>query len=169
MDWKDLVQQTIKVLQEQDSRAHERKVVVRGTRRAQHFPAHPSRSPTTLHRRPNRNRPQRRIKVNRSEPPYWRQQGWQRSRLGFSPGYTGYYRTPHGSFRGEIKESYSGNHEFFIIKPPRQMKKHPHWVCFTHQGNGRYLIHFSKRPRDIDSGIVAIERMIRESLDGRRR
>jgi hypothetical protein len=112
--------------------------------------------------------------VKRLEPPYWRQQGWQRAVLDFCPGYKGYYRTLYGSYPGEIKEEDTEGYDFFILKPPEQLMNHPHWICFTYQGKDlqerdRYHIHFKKKPRDIDSGIIAIERLIRESFEGMRR
>jgi hypothetical protein len=58
--------------------------------------------------------------VKRLEPPYWRQQGWQRAVLDFCPGYKGYYRTPYGSYRGEIKEEDTEGYDFFILKPPEE-------------------------------------------------
>lgn len=109
--------------------------------------------------------------MKRLEPPYWRQQGWQRTVLDYSPGYKGYYRTPYGSYPGEIKGEDGEEHQFFILKPPEQLMDHPHWICLTYQGedlqgNKRYYIHFRRKPRDIDSGIITIERMIRESFEG---
>ena len=105
----------------------------------------------------------------RIEPPYWRLQGWQRVVFGYSPGYRGYYRTPYGSYSGEIRGEDGEGLYYFILNPPKQLRDHRHWVCFTYQGRGRYHVHFTKKPKDIDSGIVEMERLIRESFEGSER
>ena len=105
------------------------------------------------------------ITVKRSDRPYYEEQGWKQSKgtwFSGDPKFTGYYRTPYGSFKGEILTGSSPS--FFIIKPPKELKSHSHWICFSYRGSGRYSIHFAVRPRDVDSGIMRIERMIHEAF-----
>ena len=37
-----------------------------------------------------------------------------------------------------------------------------HWACFRHKGMGKYIIHFSKKPKDISSGIITVEQLLSE-------
>jgi hypothetical protein len=106
---------------------------------------------------------QPRIAVRRSQRNYAEEQGWQQKNGGWfgSPRLEGYYRTKFGSFKGEIKpESLS----FFIIHPPDELRHHSHWSCFSLRPGGKYSIHFAHRPRDIDSGILQVERILHESF-----
>jgi hypothetical protein len=114
-----------------------------------------SRKPRTIRRT---------VTVQRSTRPYYEEQGWQVSggRWFSTPKLTGYYRTPFGSYKGEIDPSYL---KFSIINPPEELKSHSHWVCFSYRGGGRYSVHFRIRPRDIDSGIMQVERMLCESFE----
>jgi hypothetical protein len=112
------------------------------------------------------NRPRRiqpRITVQRSDRPYTEEQGWQRRNGGWfgSPRLEGFYRTRFGSFKGEISIASSN---FFIFDPPDELRHHPHWICFSPRGGGKYAIHFAVRPRDIDSGILQVERLLHESF-----
>ena len=104
------------------------------------------------------------VQVQRSKKPYHVEQGWQRSGGGLLSNLKlkGYYRTRYGSFRGEIKLGSSPS--FYIFKPPDELRDHSHWVCFSPRGGGRYSIHFVVRPRDVDSAIMQIERMIHEAF-----
>lgn len=92
---------------------------------------------------------------------YWEDQGWKYS------GYelNGYYRTYYGAFRGRIQLSNSGLHRYYIFSPPPQLKKHPHWACFVYKGDDMYWVHFSTEPKNVDTGIVTIETIIREALE----
>lgn len=78
----------------------------------------------------------------------------------------GAYRVPRrGSFAGEISLKNIRKPEFYIVNPPKQMLSGPHRACFRPRGGGRYLVHFGKSSPEVDSGIVAIEKMIAEALD----
>jgi hypothetical protein len=103
------------------------------------------------------------VTIERSARPYYEEQGWQFGRGGWfsTPKLTGYYRTPFGSFKGEATDSLT----FFIFDPPEELKSHSHWVCFSYRGGGKYFIHFRVRPKDIDSGIMQVERMINEAFE----
>jgi hypothetical protein len=107
----------------------------------------------------------RAIRVQRSARPYFEEQGWERHAAGWLSTKTvlrGFYRTPHGSFEGEIALGSSLN--FYIIHPPQALKNHSHWICYHYRGGDRYWIHFSQRPKDVDSGIMSVERMLCEAF-----
>ena len=104
-----------------------------------------------------------RIKGAGREHPYWQEHGWSKS----GKGYSGYFATDYGRWIGTIKESYIGNN-YFIIDPPDTLLNGSHSACFTHKGKGRYFIHFSRKPKDISSGIITIENLISESFRAER-
>ena len=99
--------------------------------------------------------------VRRLQIPYWQDRGWVRS----GNTYTGSYQTPSAAFSGHATERGSGNFEFFLHEPSIEIRSHSHWVCFQARGNGWYLVHMGKQPRDISSGILTIERLIVESYE----
>jgi hypothetical protein len=106
------------------------------------------------------------IRVQRSAQTYHEEQGWERHAAGWFSTKTqlrGFYRTPYGSFEGEIALNGSSP-SFYIIHPPAALKSHSHWICFHYRGSDRYWIHFSQRPKDIDSGIMSVERMLNEAF-----
>jgi hypothetical protein len=98
------------------------------------------------------------------ELPYWKQNGWQK--LGRA--YRGYYRTQYGVYGGLIEEKFANSYAFFIYDPPKELKSHQHWQCFSRKGGGKYQIHFSEKPEDVSSGIIMIERLIGEAFENYR-
>ena len=104
--------------------------------------------------------PLRRIRSYRGAK-YWQEQGWRLN------GYVmaGYYRTFYRSFRGRIELFDSGDHQYFVHDPPRQLRQHPHWSCFVSRGNGLYWVHFSLKPRNVDTGIITIEKILCQALE----
>jgi hypothetical protein len=101
--------------------------------------------------------------INRSSKTYLTENGWRRFKS--YPGYEwqGYYRTRYGSFKGRVLASASPS--FYVYKPPEPLKlKHSHSACFSSQGNGWYSAHFKRVPKDVDSGVMAIERVLTESM-----
>jgi hypothetical protein len=101
--------------------------------------------------------------IRRSPKTYLRQQGWSLSALSIDSEWHGYYRTRYGSFKGRVIAS-SSNPRFYIYKPPEKLRRHKHWCCFTDQTNGWYSVHFRRMPKDLDSGVMEIERIIGESM-----
>lgn len=101
--------------------------------------------------------------VRPSSLPYHLEQGWQK-RLRF---YQGYYRTRQGSFRGEIEERPGGDYKFYIFNPPEAVLTGSHRACFTNMGAGRHHVHFGVNSGDLDSGIMAVERLLYQNLTGR--
>lgn len=107
------------------------------------------------------------ILINRSSKTYLSEKGWRRFKS--YPGYEwqGYYRTRYGSFKGRVRQGSASTlpHSFYVYKPPEALKlKHPHSACFSSQGNGWYSVHFKRAPKDADSGVMAIQRILTESI-----
>ena len=100
------------------------------------------------------------ISVERREIPYWRERGWTYD----GRNYAGSYQTPYAAFQGYIEERWSGS-KFFLYNPSAQIRRHNHWVCFTNRGNDWYSIHMARRPKDVSSGILTIERLITEAYE----
>jgi hypothetical protein len=93
--------------------------------------------------------------------PYWQDQGWSLRRRKME----GYFRTHYGSFRGVIELSRIGKHRYYMFNPPTEMQRHSHWGCFLYRPNGAYWVHFNREPKNVDAGILAIEQIIRESME----
>lgn len=95
--------------------------------------------------------------------PYHLEKGWgKRGRA-----YHGYYRCRLGAFRGEIEERFNGEYKFYIFDPPQQVLNGFHKACFTNNGGNRYHVHFAVNAENLDSGIMAMERVLYESLNRR--
>jgi hypothetical protein len=97
--------------------------------------------------------------VKRGFDPLWKERNW--SKQGNT--YKGYFRTRYGSYQGEILERGSGFIQFFITNPPTCLARHSHSQCFFHRKGNTYEVHFSKKAKTPDEGIIAIERILREA------
>jgi len=97
--------------------------------------------------------------VQRRQIPYWRERGWDRQ----DNAYRGNYQTPYGAFQGWIEQHRSGHIDFYLYNPSQQIQSDGHWPCFQHRGDGWYLVHMRKQPKDVSSGIMIIERLITEA------
>lgn len=106
----------------------------------------------------------RHVRVERDHRPLWEVRGWRREgeRL------VGAFRTPRGSFAGEVTLRRNSNPDFYITNPPDGLLKGSHAACFRSRGKGRYFVHFGVPNTDIDAGIVAIEKLISRTLSGKR-
>jgi hypothetical protein len=99
-------------------------------------------------------------RVRRRELPYWQERGWRRA----ADTYTGAYQTPYGSFLGSIEDRGFNHLRFYITDPPPELKRSSHWACFQPRGRKGYLVHMARRPRDVSSGIMTIERLITDAF-----
>ncbi len=97
--------------------------------------------------------------MQRRQIPYWQERGWIRQ----GNAYNGGYHTPYAAFSGQITEHRGGHIEFLLYNPSDEIRRHSHWVCFQHRGNDWYLVHMARRPKDVSSGIMTIERLITEA------
>ena len=95
--------------------------------------------------------------------PYHLEKGWQKK----GKIYQGYYRCQLGAFRGQIEERFGGDYKFYIFDPPEAVLTGSHKACFTNVGAGRYHVHFGVNSGDLDSGIMAVERLLFQNLTGR--
>jgi hypothetical protein len=104
------------------------------------------------------------VRVERDRRALWDVRGWKRQgdRL------EGAFRTPRGSFVGEVILHGRGQPEFYILNPPEGLLKGSHGSCFRSRRNGRYWVHFGRASYDVDAGIVAIEKLIARALEPRR-
>ncbi len=94
--------------------------------------------------------------VKRCFVPLWEERKWCKH----GNEYSGYYRTPFGSHQGKIVEQFRGSFQFYIIKPPHEVFLHSHSVCFFPRKGNTYEIHFSKKAKTPDDGIMAIEKIL---------
>jgi hypothetical protein len=112
--------------------------------------------------RMGRKPPQQRtvIAVERRQIPYWQEHGWTQK----DNTYSGSYQTPYAAFQGWIEEQRSST-DFYLYQPSPEIRSHSHWTCFQHRGNDWYLVHMAKQPQDISSGIITIEKLIKEAYE----
>jgi len=101
-----------------------------------------------------------RVLVEVDRRPLWQLRGWRVE--GHS--LIGAYRTPRGSFVGEIRLTDRNRPEYFILNPPAQLLRSSHGPCFRARGEGRYWIHFYQSSSEIDAGIVGVEKLIVAAL-----
>ena len=101
------------------------------------------------------------IAVQRREIPYWQERGWT-----FHDNiYRGAYQTRFAAFQGYIEVGWSGRMSFFLYQPSPEIRGHSHWVCFQDRGDGWYLVHMARQPKDASSGIMTVERLITEAYE----
>ncbi|TVM03339.1 MAG: hypothetical protein CV087_05590 [Candidatus Brocadia sp. WS118] len=103
------------------------------------------------------------IDVKANKLPFHRERGWKNN-AGI---YRGYFRCRFGAFKGEIEERANEEYKFYILNPPTEVLIGAHKACFTSTGNGRFHIHFGINSNNLDSGIMAVERLLSQSLQRR--
>jgi hypothetical protein len=101
------------------------------------------------------------IPLQRREIPYWQERGWTRK----GNTYNGNYQTAYGAFWGQIIERRGGHIDFMLYTPSNEIRNCGHWPCFQHRGNDWFVVHMAKQPKDVSSGIIAIERLITEAYE----
>jgi hypothetical protein len=101
--------------------------------------------------------------VKRGARPYIEMQGWKQVSRTTPPEWHGYYRIRFRSYKGKIKASTPP--QFYIYKPPEALTtRHSHRACFTTLADGWCSVHFRIMPRDLDSGVMQLERILREAF-----
>jgi hypothetical protein len=100
-------------------------------------------------------------RVQRRQIPYWQERGWTRQ----GNQYRGTYQTAYGAFTGWIEQRLGNHIDFFLHNPPPALQRHSHWSCFQDRGDNWYAVHMSRRPADVSSGIITIERLLTEALE----
>jgi hypothetical protein len=95
--------------------------------------------------------------VHRQQIPYWQERGWKKK----GRDYSGNYVTPYGAYTGYVSQCSSSEIRFYIENPPECIFSSSHAGCFQRLGGGSFFsIHMSRRPKDVSSGIVTVERLI---------
>jgi hypothetical protein len=102
------------------------------------------------------------IEVKRSTAPYIEKNGWQLCTSTTPSEWRGYFRTRFGSYKARI--TVSNPPQYYIHKPPAGLKtRHSHSACFTALADGWYSVHFRIMPKDLDSGVIKLERILCEA------
>ena len=99
--------------------------------------------------------------VTRDNRPYWAQRNWKENRNS----YHGYFRTKYGSFPGKATVSPSKEIKLFIKKPPKELKAHEHSSCFTKKTGGWYSVHVYDGLNNLSSGIIEVEKILKEAIE----
>jgi hypothetical protein len=94
--------------------------------------------------------------IRRQPLPYWQEAGWTKN----GNIYQGNYQTRDGAYQGWIEERSPYQITFYILRPPAEVLQSSHGPCFLPLNNAWFNIHMSTRPKDVSSGIAAIERLI---------
>lgn len=103
------------------------------------------------------------IEVKATALPYHVERGWRKN----ASVHQGYFRCRLGAFKGEVEKRCNGDYKFYIFNPPDEVLTGSHKACFTPHGNGRFHIHFGTNSNNLDSGIMAVERLLSQSLNRR--
>jgi hypothetical protein len=96
--------------------------------------------------------------IRRQPLPYWQEHGWSRK----ANVYQGNYQTHYGAYQGWIEERSPYQRTFYILDPPQAVLSSSHGACFQPRRDHWFNIHMSHAPKDVSSGIVAVERLIAE-------
>lgn len=123
----------------------------------QHFPIFSGTRPTIPLRNTRTGNPVRVAPVPR---PYWEDAGWSRN----GNFYRGNFQTPYGAYEGSIEQRSPNEFVFSILRPPQEVLSSSHGLCFNPRRRGWFEVHMSTRPKDVSSGIIAVERVIAESF-----
>lgn len=99
-----------------------------------------------------------RVQVDRAKLTYLEERGWTRH----GEGYRGQYKTPRGTWWGEVKPD-GPNLNFFVHDPPHQVLNGPHNACFNHIGDGWWWVHFYRESPNPSDGVMEIERVLAQS------
>jgi len=97
--------------------------------------------------------------VKRQFPQLWKERQWRK----VGEKYFGYYRTSYGSYQGEIDTAALGFIRYYILNPPNCLSEHSHYACFIPRGGNKYEVHFNRRAKKVDEGIMAIEKILTEA------
>jgi hypothetical protein len=118
--------------------------------------------PVLMKRFERKERPATGQPVQRSAESYIQERGWRLTYgwRGFQR--KGYYRSRAGSFQGKIVLTYPPR--FYVRYPPEGLFRHQHRICFTKRPRGWYAVHWRILPKDLDSGVMALERILHECV-----
>ena len=98
--------------------------------------------------------------IQRDTIPLHRQRGWKKRGSGMK----GSYRTPYGSYKGEVTLAGTTPLDFYIYDAPSELLNGAHSGCFTSRGKRKHHIHWSTGASTVDVGITHIEKLLAETL-----
>jgi hypothetical protein len=102
------------------------------------------------------------IAITRSKKRYIEETGWEQTTSTFPHEWHGFYRTMVGSYKGRIIASTPPR--YYIHKPPKGLTtKHSHKACFHLMPDNWCSVHFAIVPKDLDSGVLKLERILYEA------
>jgi hypothetical protein len=102
------------------------------------------------------------VKRTTSAMSYLEKQGWQLAASTTPPEWRGCFRTGFGSYKGRITASTPP--QYYIYKPPAGLTTlHVHKRCFHPKPDGWCWVHFQVLPKDLDSGVILLERILCEA------
>jgi hypothetical protein len=99
--------------------------------------------------------------VKRSATTYLVSQGWE-FKGGEFPHWEGHYKTPKAEFRGWIDQV--ARPRYCIFKPPEALKRAYASNIIDQHREGWHTVHFCTQPKDLDSGVLEIERLLKQAL-----
>jgi hypothetical protein len=100
------------------------------------------------------------VEIRRNTIPFYEERGWRLD----GDVLKGHYRTKKRSVAGAIENPFTKGSKYYIVNPPKQLLQGPHGACFTKMRDNEYSVHFSTRPKDVNTGIRTIEHLILEVL-----
>lgn len=102
-------------------------------------------------------------------PAYAQDHGWTPTRsFDGSTTYRGYFRALGLRWEGRIRETLWGEREFEINNPPIAYIRQSEWAGCFHALQGTWMwITFSRQPTDVDSGIAAVNKILKSVFTNR--
>lgn len=100
-------------------------------------------------------------RAGRPPVPYWQLRGWRRVSDSM---YLGHFKTRIGKCHGVIKWCSEFDYGIYIHDIPITILTGPHGECFTEVRPGKFRVHFSVQPRDINSAIFHLETLLQEAF-----
>ena len=103
----------------------------------------------------------------------WDEKRWRRLDGNGQTELVGRYRVHDGrrnrwhEFDGRLVQR-NGEIAAYIADPPLELKQHPHGSCVQLVNAPWFRLHWNRQPRNLDDGLLYMERMLDESLNGRR-
>jgi len=94
--------------------------------------------------------------------PYWQLRKWRSVGENL---YLGHFKTPFGRCHGVIRWCSKEDFSFYIHDVPQALLDGPHGRCFAEVKPGKFRVHFSQAPSDINSGIFYIETLLTEAFE----
>jgi len=93
--------------------------------------------------------------------PYWKLRGWRKVDECL---YLGHFKTRLGRRHGVIKWDSSFDFGIYVHDVPRAILDGPSGACFEEVKPGKFRVHFSQLPSDLNSAIFYIETLLQEGL-----